>query len=92
MIGEGIQINKSSRSVNLDLYLNEFIKSNNIKESFFEKPIILNVGRLADQKGHIELLKAWTNSRLSKTHNRLIIGGDIESPSKEEESIIRFFL
>ncbi|NLC65415.1 MAG: glycosyltransferase [Clostridium sp.] len=91
MIGEGIQINKSSRSVNLDLYLNEFIKSNNIKESFFEKPIILNVGRLADQKGHIELLKAWTNSRLSKTHNLLIIGGDIESPSKEEESIIRFF-
>ena len=91
MIGEGIQINKEVYEGDSNEYLNEFIKSNEIDKDFFEKPIILNVGRIAIQKGQIELLKAWSNSKLSQTYNLLIIGGDLENPSKEEEMIINFF-
>ncbi|MDS8854843.1 hypothetical protein RLM10_00360, partial [Streptococcus pneumoniae] len=39
----------------------------------------------------MELLKAWANSQLSETHNLLIIGGDLERPSKEEEMVMEFF-
>lgn len=88
MIGEGIQTNISYKE---DINLNEFARENGKDPSFFEKPIILNVGRLAIQKGQIKLLKAWTNSNLSKTHNLLIVGGDIEKPSREEKKVMDFF-
>ncbi len=39
----------------------------------------------------MELLKAWSNSKLSVTHNLLIVGGDLEKPNKEEKMIIDFF-
>ena len=89
MIGEGIQIDKSFDDGSIDL--NEFMKLEENNKDFFKMPIILNVGRLSIQKGQIELLKAWSNSKLSETHNLLIIGGDLEKPSDEEKTIIGFF-
>ncbi len=88
MIGEGIQTNIIYED---DINLSEFAIENGLDSNFFEKPIILNVGRLAIQKGQIELLKAWTSSKLSKTHNLLIIGGDVENPNREEKKLINFF-
>lgn len=88
MIGEGIQSNIIYED---DIELSKFARENGIDPSFFEKPIILNVGRLARQKGQVELLRAWTGSKLSKTHNLLIIGGDVENPNREEKKVIRFF-
>lgn len=88
MIGEGIRTElKNEEKTNLK----QFIKLNGMDPDFFEKPIILNVGRLSIQKGQIQLLKAWKDSELSKTHNLLMIGGDVEKPSKEEKKVIGFF-
>ncbi|WP_036931309.1 glycosyltransferase [Proteocatella sphenisci] len=91
MIGEGIQIDKSINYDDTDIDLNELMELSEINTGFFERPIILNVGRLSIQKGQIELLKAWSNSRLSGTHNLLMIGGDLEKPNEEEAVIINFF-
>lgn len=92
MIGEGIQLNETSQGDGeKDFDLDEFMILNSIHQDFFEKPIILNVGRLAVLKGQMELLKAWTNSKLSETHHLLIIGGDLEEPTKEERKVMDFF-
>ncbi|ANU12089.1 glycosyl transferase group 1 [Planococcus antarcticus DSM 14505] len=91
MIGEGIQIDKSMDVEDTDIYSNRFIELSETNKDFFERPVILNVGRLSVLKGQIELLKAWSNSKLSETHNLLIIGGDLERPNKEEEMVINFF-
>ncbi|NLY36315.1 MAG: glycosyltransferase family 4 protein [Tissierellia bacterium] len=91
MIGEGIQIGKSIHAKDIDLYSYEFMGLSKTKRDFFERPIVLNVGRLSVLKGQMELLKAWSNSKLSVTHNLLIVGGDLEKPNKEEKMIIDFF-
>ncbi|MBT2582968.1 glycosyltransferase family 4 protein [Planococcus sp. ISL-109] len=91
MIGEGIQTGQSMDEENRDAYSNRLIEVSEENTGFFEKPVILNVGRLAVLKGQMELLKAWSNSKLSETHNLLIIGGDLERPSKEEKMVIDFF-
>lgn len=91
MIGEGMQVDKSIESESRDIYLNQLIELNEINPDFFKKPIILNVGRLSVLKGQIELLKAWSNSKLSKTHNLLLIGGDLERPNQEEKVVIDYF-
>ena len=91
MIGEGIQIDKSIDVEDTDIYSNRFIEWSETNKDFFERPVILNVGRLSVLKGQIELLKAWSNSKLSETHNLLIIGGDLERPNKEEAMVIDFF-
>lgn len=91
MIGEGIQ---TGNSVDVEEVaddsngLTEWYEANS---DFFDRPVILNVGRLAVLKGQMELLKAWANSRLSETHNLLIIGGDLERPNQEETMVIDFF-
>lgn len=90
MIGEGIQIESSFDDYEA-IDLDEFMELNGINKNFFDKPILLNVGRLSIQKGQIELLKAWTTSKFSQTHNLLIIGGDLEKPSKEERMVLDFF-
>lgn len=91
MIGEGIQTGQSIGVEAIAAYSNRLIEWNEANKGFFEKPVILNVGRLAVLKGQMELLKAWSNSNLSETHNLLIIGGDLERPSKEEEMVMEFF-
>lgn len=91
MIGEGIQIDKSIDGEDADIDLKDFIELSEINEGFFERPLILNVGRLSIQKGQVELLKAWSNSRLSGTHNLLIIGGDLEKPNENEAIVVNFF-
>ncbi|ANU26397.1 glycosyltransferase family 4 protein [Planococcus versutus] len=87
MIGEGIQLDQSIDAEDTT----RFIEWSETNTNFFEKPVILNVGRLSVLKGQMELLKAWSNSKLSETHNLLIIGGDLERPTKEEEAVIDFF-
>lgn len=91
MIGEGIQTGQTIDEEGIAAYSNRHIEWNETNKGFFEKPVILNVGRLAVLKGQMELLKAWANSKLSETHNLLIIGGDLERPSKEEEMVMEFF-
>lgn len=91
MIGEGIQTGQTIDEEAIAAYSNRHIEWNETNKGFFEKPVILNVGRLAVLKGQMELLKAWSNSKLSETHNLLIIGGDLEKPSKEEEMVMEFF-
>ena len=91
MIEEGIHTDESLNHIDGYKHTNEPCKLIGSDPSFFDKPIILNVGRLAVQKGQVELLKAWSNSKLSQTHNLLIIGGDVENPSKEEKIILSYF-
>ena len=91
MIGEGIQIDKSIDAKTIEMYANPFVQLSEAQPGFFDKPIILNVGRLSVLKGQMELLKAWSNSKLSETHNLLLIGGDLEKPNAEEKAVIDFF-
>ncbi len=91
MIAEGIQIDPD---LDLDKEDDRAIKVPQLKgldKGFFNRPTILNVGRLAIQKGQIELLKAWANSRLWQNYHLLIIGGDLDKASKEEKEVIDFF-
>lgn len=91
MIGEGIHTGQSIDTENDAAYSTQLMEWSETNQAFFEKPIILNVGRLAVLKGQMELLQAWANSKLSETHNLLIIGGDLEKPSPEEAMVIDFF-
>ncbi|MDE4084523.1 glycosyltransferase [Planococcus maritimus] len=91
MIGEGIQTGQSTDTEDNAAYSTQLMEWSETNQAFFEKPIILNVGRLAVLKGQMELLQAWANSKLSETHNLLIIGGDMEKPSPEEAMVIDFF-
>lgn len=91
MIEEGIHTDESLNHIDGYEQTIEPSKLIGSGESFFDKPVILNVGRLAMQKGQMELLRAWSNSKLLETHNLLIIGGDVENPSKEEKIIIDYF-
>ncbi|MFC4714181.1 glycosyltransferase family 4 protein [Planococcus dechangensis] len=91
MIGEGIQASQSIDGEDIATYSTQLMEWSETNKAFFEKPIILNVGRLAVLKGQMELLQAWSNSKLSETHNLLIIGGDLERPSQEEAMVMDFF-
>ncbi len=91
MIGEGIQLDQSTDVERVESYSTRFAELNETHKEFFERPVILNVGRLSVLKGQIELLKAWSKSKLSETHNLLLIGGDLEKPNKEEKKVIDFF-
>lgn len=90
MIGEGIQIDKSIDAETIAAYTDPIVNLKEINSDFFEKPIVLNVGRLSVLKGQMELLKAWANSKLSETHHLLLIGGDLENPNAEEKMVIEF--
>lgn len=91
MIGEGIHTAQAMDAEDIANSPNPLAEWSETNKAFFEKPIILNVGRLAVLKGQMELLKAWANSKLSDTHNLLIIGGDLENPSPEEKMVMEFF-
>lgn len=91
MIGEGIEPNQLRCEDGHCKSENELIGITHTNKEFFDKPIILNVGRLSTIKGQIELLQAYGNSPLSTTHNLLIIGGDIKNPNQEEKEFIEFF-
>lgn len=91
MIPEGIKIDRDVMEKREEDNTCEASELIGVDPSFFEKPIILNVGRLDKIKGQVALFKAWTASNINKTHNLLIIGGDLENPNEEEKRIIDFF-
>lgn len=91
MISEGIQADSELKDANETLNPFEELKQIAFKESFFDRPIILNVGRLDQLKAQDELLKAWGNSSMSEVYNLLIIGGDLENPSKDEKKMMHSF-
>lgn len=91
MISEGIKSNRSIEVETEEEARDGIEELENIDKRFFERPIILNVGRLNSIKGQVDLLKAWGNSRLSSSHNLLIIGGDLENPTRDEREVISFF-
>jgi glycosyltransferase involved in cell wall biosynthesis len=52
-----------------------------------ERPVLLSVGRLAPIKNQGALVDAWSRG-VYKTHNLVLVGGDLENPSAEEKVII----
>ena len=52
------------------------------------RPAILTVGRLNNLKGQHRLVQAWAKSQLSRLFNLILIGGDLESPSDEEQEVL----
>ncbi|EDP67908.1 hypothetical protein CAT7_08540 [Carnobacterium sp. AT7] len=91
MISEGIKVDGNSKNSDEKSTHNKELKEVNLKKEFFDRPIILNVGRLEQLKSQDELLKAWGNSSISDVYNLLLIGGDIENPSNEEMKMIHSF-
>jgi len=47
-------------------------------------PLLVSVGRLHRVKGMAMLVNAWSGSEASERANLLIVGGDLENPSKDE--------
>lgn len=91
MISEGIQSDSAVENRNGEINLSKELRQVQFKKRFFDKPIILNVGRLDRMKAQDELVKAWGNSSLSDVYNLLVIGGDIEKPSKDEKKMMNSF-
>ena len=91
MIAEGIKTDEDMFKKGKNADICEVEELVGIHPSFCDKPIILNVGRLAKIKGQVALFMAWSNSKLNQTHNLLIIGGDLENPNQDEKEIIEFF-
>lgn len=91
MISEGIKADENLEKVDEQLDRYKELKGINLKKKFFDRPIILNVGRLEQLKSQDELLKAWGNSSISDVYNLLLIGGDLENPSKDEMKMIHSF-
>lgn len=91
MISEGIKADGNSKNSDEKSNRNKELKEINLKKEFFERPIILNVGRLEQLKSQDELLKAWGNSSISDVYNLLLIGGDLEYPSNDEMKMIHSF-
>ena len=91
MIAEGIKTDEDMFKDKEDVDVCNLSELIGIHPSFCDKPIILNVGRLAKIKGQVNLFKAWSNSKLNENYNLLIIGGDLENPNKDEQEIIDFF-
>lgn len=91
MISEGIKADGNSKNSDEKSNRNKELKEINFKKKFFERPIILNVGRLEQLKSQDELLKAWGNSSISDVYNLLLIGGDLEYPSNDEMKMIHSF-
>lgn len=48
-------------------------------------PLLVSVGRLHRVKGMASLVSAWAESPLSERANLLLIGGDLEHPSLDEQ-------
>ncbi|WP_170206177.1 glycosyltransferase family 4 protein [Carnobacterium alterfunditum] len=91
MISEGIKAGGNPENTDEKLNSYKELKGINLKKEFFDRPIILNVGRLEQLKSQDELLKAWGNSSISDVYNLLLIGGDLENPSTDEMKMIHSF-
>jgi glycosyltransferase involved in cell wall biosynthesis len=91
MISEGIKAGENPENTDEKLNSYKELKGINLKKEFFDRPIILNVGRLEQLKSQDELLKAWGNSSISDVYNLLLIGGDLENPSTDEMKMIYSF-
>jgi glycosyltransferase involved in cell wall biosynthesis len=87
-IDEGIQISVNYETLALDALLVKKDCPHSIDGSVVSRPLILNVGRLNPTKGQLSLLQAWDQWELWKTHNLFLIGGDFETPSAIERTII----
>jgi glycosyltransferase involved in cell wall biosynthesis len=48
-------------------------------------PLLVTVGRLHRVKGVATLVRAWAGSALSERANLLVIGGDLDEPSRDEQ-------
>ncbi|MDR7185084.1 glycosyltransferase involved in cell wall biosynthesis [Microbacterium trichothecenolyticum] len=49
------------------------------------RPLLVSVGRLHRLKGMASLVETWAGSPLADRANLLIIGGDLENPSRDEQ-------
>ncbi|KNZ42072.1 glycosyltransferase family 4 protein [Acetobacterium bakii] len=91
MVAEGINTDAKPLDFDVDLLLTDSTLHHHIHREFNHKPIILNVGRLALQKGQDQLLKAWGESRLWQDYNLVIIGGSFDHANEEETRMIQLF-
>ncbi|PKM40741.1 MAG: hypothetical protein CVV04_06020 [Firmicutes bacterium HGW-Firmicutes-9] len=91
MIGEGIDTNIDAQQFDLWQFLENHTMGYSIDPSHRDLPIMLNIGRLNEQKGQQHLLKAWGDSLLWQDYNLLIIGGSKQGESAEEAAIIEYF-
>lgn len=91
MIGEGIDTNIDAQQFDLWQFLENHTMGYSIAPSHRDLPIMLNIGRLNEQKGQQHLLNAWGDSQLWQDYNLLIIGGSKQGESAEEAAIISYF-
>lgn len=91
MIGEGIDTEVSSQLFGLWQVLEDHALGFSIAPSYRSRPIMLNIGRLNEQKGQRNLLEAWGESRLWQDYNLLIIGGSRQSENTDEAAIKAYF-
>jgi glycosyltransferase involved in cell wall biosynthesis len=55
---------------------------------FFQRPLLLNVGRLHPIKQQHHLVEAWVASDLWQTYNLMLIGGNLSDPGPAEAEML----
>jgi len=87
MIGEGIDTNIDVQPFDLWQFQEDHALGYSIAPSYRGQAVMLNIGRLNEQKGQAYLLKAWGESRLCHDFNLMIIGGTRQGEHAEEAAI-----
>jgi glycosyltransferase involved in cell wall biosynthesis len=59
-----------------------------LDDSFIDRPIMLNVGRLNPLKGQHLLVETWARSALSERFNLVLIGGNLQNPDPTESEVL----
>lgn len=86
-IDEGVRVTMEDGKLDLRDLLTRGTPGYRLALETVERPAILSVGRLAEIKNQVSLVEAWSRDAW-RTHNLVLVGGDLENPSAEEREII----
>ena len=86
-VDEGVPDPPSCVEIDVEGLLTSASLKHRIDPTAIDRPCLLSVGRLAPVKNQQALVEAWA-SGIWRSHNLVLIGGDIENPSRQERHII----
>jgi L-malate glycosyltransferase len=86
-VDEGVPDSPGEIEIDIPALLTDSSLARALSPDRIERPVMLTVGRLASIKNQAALAKAWGRG-FWRTHNLVIIGGDLENPSLEEREVL----
>jgi glycosyltransferase involved in cell wall biosynthesis len=86
-IDEGVRSQVEDTGLDVPVLLQSGESRYHLSAESLPRPSLLSVGRLAEVKNQVALVGAWS-ARACRTHNLVLVGGDLENPSEQEQSVI----